>query len=334
MMIHKFILSLSPMMRLSMLIMVISTIMAISSTNWFMVWVSLEINMLSFIPFMTKSSKQKNIEAVCKYLVIQACASCIMLYFGYIQLNILNSSSNINMGLMFAFMMKLGMFPAHYWFPSVLQSCDWAGGMMLATWQKVAPAMILITGVWSDQDTIAVILLISIILGGLMGLNQTDVKVILAYSSVSHMGWFLIPYICGMTYLSYYYFLMYMMISTPIFFLFQVYSYDNPNMSSTITTMPENMKFSLMLMLLSLAGLPPLSGFMPKLMVIFNVSIYWPSLAVAIVLASCISLYFYLKLALNIYMSSKNLLFSVNIDKYVVISIIIVIMLTPIILML
>nr|YP_009255781.1 NADH dehydrogenase subunit 2 [Placobdella lamothei]CVK87340.1 NADH dehydrogenase subunit 2 [Placobdella lamothei] len=331
-MVYKFILSLSPMMRLSLLIMFISTMMAISSTNWLMIWVGLEINMLSFIPFMTKSSKQKNIEAVCKYLVIQACASCIMLYFGYVALSMFTQIPLNEMALVFAFTMKLGMFPAHYWFPSVLQSCDWAGGMMLATWQKVAPAMILISSVWSDHDYLSLILLLSITLGGLLGLNQTDAKAILAYSSVSHMGWFLMPHMCGMSYISYYYFLMYMLITLPIFFLFQVYTYDNPNTSSNIMLMPDNMKLSLVLMLLSLGGLPPLSGFIPKLMVIYSMMTYWPMLTVLVTMISCISLYFYLKLAMNIIMVNKSLLFNIYMDKYLLLSMTTTFLLTPFIL--
>nr|YP_010725976.1 NADH dehydrogenase subunit 2 [Helobdella europaea]WDY83671.1 NADH dehydrogenase subunit 2 [Helobdella europaea] len=328
-MIITFIHSLTPTMRLSALIMFISTIMAMSSTNWFCTWVGLEINMLSFIPFLTKSTKQKNMEAMCKYLIVQAFASSIMLFSGYMAYNHYESMNIYCMILSFAFMTKMGMFPSHYWFPSVLQSCDWAGAMILSTWQKVAPAVIMINNVKSDYTELTVFLLISILIGGLLGLNQTDAKTILAYSSISHMGWFLMPHICGLTYQSWYYFIMYFAMVIPIFMMFQVYSYKDPNMSSNILTMPTNMKFNMLLLLLSLAGLPPLSGFTPKLMVIYTVSVVLPEAAMFIVISSCLSLLFYLNLSINILMSKKYMSYYVTMDKYVFISMIISFMFTP-----
>nr|AAF31685.1 NADH dehydrogenase subunit 2 [Helobdella robusta] len=328
-MIISFIRSLTPTMRLSAVIMVISTIMAVSSTNWFCTWIGLEINMLSFIPFLTKSTKQKNMEAMCKYLVIQAFASSIMLFSGFLMYNNYESVNVYCMILSFALMTKMGMFPSYYWFPSVLQCCDWAGAMILSTWQKVAPAMIMVNNVKSDQIELIVFLLFSIMIGGAVGLNQTDAKTILAYSSISHMGWFLLPHMCGMSYQSWYYFMMYVMMVAPIFMLLQVYTYNNPNMSSNILTMPTNMKFSLLLLILSLAGLPPLSGFVPKLMVIYTVSSTLPEVAVLIVIFSCMSLLFYLNLGINILMTKKDMVYCLTMDKIIFTTMVTSLMFTP-----
>uniref|UniRef100_A0AAT9J428 NADH-ubiquinone oxidoreductase chain 2 n=1 Tax=Haementeria sp. COZEM-ANN-HIR-001/002 TaxID=3157987 RepID=A0AAT9J428_9ANNE len=332
-MLHKFALSLSPMMWLSLFIMVISTFMAISSSNWFCTWVGLEINMLSFLPFLTKSNKQKNMEAVIKYLIIQACASTTMLYMGYMIMINPQYNKLYYMFLYFAFMMKLGMFPAHYWFPSVIQSCDWMGMMILSTWQKIAPAVVMLNNITYSYQELLLFMFLSILTGGLLGLNQTDVKTIMAYSSISHMGWMLIPCMYGMSYLSLCYLLMYFMMITPILFIFHLYSYENPNMSNNIMNMPVNMKFISLLLLLSLAGLPPLSGFIPKLMVINIMVQHNPLITMMIVIISCLSLLFYMKLSINIVTTSKTLLLNLHLDKYTITTLISSIMFTPLLFM-
>nr|QMS48893.1 NADH dehydrogenase subunit 2 [Haementeria acuecueyetzin] len=332
-MLHKFALSMTSMMWLSLFIMIISTFMAISSSNWFCSWVGLEINMLSFLPFLTKSNKQKNAEAVTKYLIMQACASTIMLYSGYLLMFMPQYMKMSSMILFFAFTMKLGMFPAHYWFPSVVQGCDWMGMMILSTWQKIAPAIILMNNIKQPHIELISLLIFSIILGSLLGLNQTDVKTIMAYSSISHMGWMLLPHMYGMTYQSLYYLIMYFMLFIPILLIFHIYSYNNPNISSNYMYMPINMKLISLLLILSLAGLPPLSGFVPKLMVIYTVALHNLTVMILIVIISCMSLLFYLNLSLNIIMTSKNLMMNLPIDKFTIMSFMMSILFTPLLFM-
>nr|YP_010688071.1 NADH dehydrogenase subunit 2 [Torix tukubana]WBR65252.1 NADH dehydrogenase subunit 2 [Torix tukubana] len=329
MMLLYFMKSITPMTMLATIMMVIGTLLAMSGPNWITIWIGLEINMFGFIPFMSKSTFSKNCEAMAKYLLIQLAASMIMLYMGYYMTLLNNMNSYAYTMLIFAFMMKLGAFPAHYWFPSIMQSCDWFGSLLLATWQKIAPAMVLIYNVKPNLELLTMMIIINTGLIGTLGSNQTDIKTIMAYSSVVHMGWFLVPFMYQESYLSLYYLIMYMLMTTPIFILMFIYSYNNPKSTSNLMTMNTNMKFSLMLMILSLAGLPPLSGFIPKLMILYLLSKFSPSLLIILVIFTCISLYFYLVLSFNVFLSSFKSMYNLKLDKYIMISIIISVAFTP-----
>lgn len=323
--------SLRPIIRLSLFIILIRTFIAISSTNWLCTWIGLEINILRFIPFLTKSSKQKNIEAICKYLIIQASASTIILFSRHIAYNDCSQASIYHIILSFSLIIKMGIFPAHFWLPSVLQCCDWNGAIIISTWQKIAPAIILINNTNTNNYNLIWFLVARIFTGGLIGLNQTDIKSILAYSSIRHIGWFLIPHICGITYQSWYYFIIYIIIIIPIFTLFQIYSYDNPRLRRNILNIPINIKLNSLLLILSLAGLPPLSGFVPKLIVIYTTILIAPEVAIAIVIISCLSLLFYLKLSINVFLTKKYVETLIKLDRYTITSLITRLLFTPLI---
>ncbi|ESO00481.1 hypothetical protein HELRODRAFT_83189, partial [Helobdella robusta] len=76
--------------------------------------IGLEINILRFIPFLTKSIKQKNIEAICEYLVVQAFASSIILFSGFLIYNNYGSINVYCIILSFALITKIGIFPSYY----------------------------------------------------------------------------------------------------------------------------------------------------------------------------------------------------------------------------
>nr|QNZ88947.1 NADH dehydrogenase subunit 2 [Hemiclepsis yangtzenensis] len=332
-MLMHFMKTMTPMTLLALTMMFIGTVLAISGPNWFTIWIGLEMNMFGFIPFISKSSFSKNCEAMAKYLLIQVVASTIMLYTGYYVVIMEHMNLLYYLMLIFAFMMKLGAFPAHYWFPSIMQSCDWFGSLLLATWQKIAPAMILIYNVTPNLEMLIILVIINTGLIGMLGSNQTDIKTIMAYSSVIHMGWFLIPYMYNEPQLSLYYLMMYMCMTAPIFIIMFIYSYNNPNSNSNIMSLNSNMKFSLMLMILSLAGLPPLSGFIPKFMILYFLFKMSPTLMIILVLFTCISLYFYLMLSFNLFLLNKKYLYTIHMDKYIMASIIISILFTPLIML-
>nr|YP_010584230.1 NADH dehydrogenase subunit 2 [Glossiphonia complanata]UZT67719.1 NADH dehydrogenase subunit 2 [Glossiphonia complanata] len=324
---------LTPSTILASLMMISGTGMALTSSNWFFVWIGLEINMFSFIPLLMNSMMIKKYESASKYLLIQVMASMIMLYSSYMMnmTDELHMKNIYNSMLTFSLLMKLGMFPAYYWFPPVMQSCNWFGGMLLASWQKLAPAFILMTNISLSYNNMLMVFMIltNTTISGIIGSNQSDIKTIMAYSSINHMGWFLIPFMYNMPNQSMYYLIMYLMMSVPIFIVMMTYSCENPNNSNNLTEVDPSLKISLLLMFLSLAGMPPLSGFTPKLMVLMILVKTNIMFAVIMMIITCLSLYFYLRLAMNLLYSSIKMMTFNKLNSYMVTSIIVSLMLTP-----
>lgn len=331
-MIYLVILS-SPTIILALFIIFLGTLIALSARNWFYIWIALEINILSFIPVLRSSDNVSNCEAARKYLLIQAIASAIILLSRYfIIINKQEFIYVLNSILIFALIIKLGIFPANFWFPPIIQACNWIGSILLATWQKIAPAFLLIYNIINQENIKIIILFIALIntaLGGIIGYNQSNIKAILAYSSIRHIGWFIIPLIYNIPIISIYYFFIYLVISLPVFFIMLYNSSLSPSNRRNIIILPDSLKIRLIIILLSLAGLPPLSGFCPKLMIIKFLLITSPLLAVIMVILTCFSLYFYLILAYNLFWPFRKLIKFNKINIYYLLVIITRFMYTP-----
>nr|YP_010713481.1 NADH dehydrogenase subunit 2 [Barbronia weberi]WDA96182.1 NADH dehydrogenase subunit 2 [Barbronia weberi] len=292
---------------MSSTIMIISTIMALSSSNWLCLWVSMELNMFSFLPIMLMTKTNMECEATVKYFINQAVASAMMIMTSFMMWNKLNPLFPIMpVLLILSILLKLGSSPCYTWFPSVMKALSWSQSMILATWQKIAPMMIIIFNIKPLQMFMVAVVLLNIFIGGWLGMNQTNMRSLLAYSSIAHMGWMLAPYSFNLTVSSSYYFYMYLIITLPIFLIMMLYSMNTTTNTSLLMSMPMYMQLSFMLMVLSIAGLPPLSGFLPKLMIIFIMSPYSNIILFLMLLMSLMSLYFYLNISFSILMSMKQ----------------------------
>jgi len=90
---------------------------------------------------------------------------------------------------MLALALKVGLAPAHFWLPEVLQGLDLTTGLILSTWQKLAPFALIVQVAPSVNSYLMITLgLASTFIGGWGGLNQTQLRKILAYSSIAHLG--------------------------------------------------------------------------------------------------------------------------------------------------
>lgn len=189
----------------------------------------------------------------------------------------------------------------------------WAQCLILLTWQKIAPFILI-----SSSATLLILIAraISASLGSLGGINQTKLKLILTYSSISHSGWILST-VYLRTILWRIYFIIYSILSFTVISLLN--SFHQINFISEINSwgVEKKIKFILIFNIISLGGLPPLLGFTRKLIVI-KIILMSKLLALIILLisTSLISLYFYCRViyrAIIIY-SQKNL-FSTKIIK-------------------
>nr|ACC62670.1 NADH dehydrogenase subunit 2 [Apaloderma vittatum] len=285
--------------------MFIGTTITISSNHWAMAWTGLEINTLAIIPFISKSHHPRAIEASTKYFLVQAAASATLLFSSMTnawttgQWDITQLTSPISCLLLtLAIATKLGLVPFHFWYPEVLQGSSMITALLLSTLMKFPPITLLFLTSQSLNPTLLTTLaILSTALGGWMGLNQTQTRKILAFSSISHLGWMaiIIIYNPKLTMLTFY---IYFLITSTVFL-----SLNKTNTLKLSTLMISWTKVpmlnaTLLLTLLSLAGLPPLTGFMPKWLIIQELTKQdmAPS-ATLIAMLSLLSLFFYLRLA-------------------------------------
>nr|AHN50166.1 NADH dehydrogenase subunit 2 [Cercomacra melanaria] len=290
---------------LSITSLFLGSIITISSSHWMMAWTGLEINTLAILPLISKSHHPRAIEAATKYFLVQAAASTLLLFSsmtnawhtGQWDITQLTHPTSCSL-LTTAISIKLGLVPFHFWFPEVLQGTSMITGLMLATALKFPPiTLFLLTSSSLNPNLLTLMSIASMALGGWAGLNQTQTRKILAFSSISHLGWMtiILVYNPKLTLIT---FFLYCLTTIPIFLtLNTIKTLKLVTMSTAWTKIPP-LTATLMLMLLSLAGLPPLTGFLPKWLIIQELTKQeMTPTATIITLLSLLGLFFYLRLA-------------------------------------
>nr|QGT77218.1 NADH dehydrogenase subunit 2 [Tenuilapotamon latilum] len=271
--------------------------LSISSSSWFGIWVGLELNMMSFIPLITIKMNSYFSESALKYFLIQALSSTMFIMASCMFLSFSQMSALI---LLTSLFLKLGSAPFHFWFPQVMSGLTWPQAILLMTLQKIGP-MVLISYLVIYSTTMQIIsfsAILSAIIGALGGLNTMHLQKMMAFSSINHMSWMLISItINDMFWIIY--FLFYSIISSSIMILF--------NMFQTFT-LSDLMKFNkknplsillIPLNLLSLGGLPPFAGFIPKWMLIqllINSKLFFT--LIFLLSSALVTLYFYLRITI------------------------------------
>nr|UMB50993.1 NADH dehydrogenase subunit 2 [Pipa arrabali] len=292
-------------LSISLTSLAIGTITTLSSFHWLLAWAGLEINTLAIVPLMTQHHHPRAIEASTKYFLTQAAASALILFSSINnawdtgEWSITNLSNPLSTTtLTVALCMKLGLTPFHFWLPEVLQGLDLATGLILSTWQKVAPtALLLLTSDSLNPTMLMVIGLASALAGGWGGLNQTHLRKVLAFSSIAHLGWMstilaISPKLALLNFTIYLF-----MTSTLFLALKQASSTKIKTFSASWQKSPVATSLSV-ITLLSLGGLPPLSGFMPKWLIIQELTNQnMSALATLMALSALLSLFFYLRLS-------------------------------------
>lgn len=90
--------------------------------------------------------------------------------------------------VIFSLMVKLGIAPFHYWLPHVISGVSWMSCLLLSVWQKIGPIFVLSVFIYSSSYYVYMVCCVRALVGGLGGINQTQIRVLLAYSSIGHMG--------------------------------------------------------------------------------------------------------------------------------------------------
>nr|YP_010851748.1 NADH dehydrogenase subunit 2 [Lontra provocax]WGH14976.1 NADH dehydrogenase subunit 2 [Lontra provocax] len=296
------------------------TIMVLTSSHWLTTWIGLEMNMLAIIPILMKKFNPRAVEASTKYFLTQATAS-MLLMLGIIinllltgQWAVLSTPNPITSNVMtVALAMKLGLSPFHFWVPEVTQGIPLSSGMILLTWQKIAPLSILYQISPSMNPNLLMIMAtMSLLIGGWGGLNQTQLRKILAYSSITHMGWMIAVTTYNPT-LMVLNLVIYIMMTLVTFTLFTLNSSTTTLSLSHMWNKLPLMTSLILMVMLSLGGLPPLSGFIPKWMIIHELTKNnMIIMAMFMAMTALLNLYFYMRLT---YTTALTMFPSTNIMK-------------------
>nr|QAU54245.1 NADH dehydrogenase subunit 2 [Botia dario]QXU75638.1 NADH dehydrogenase subunit 2 [Botia dario] len=296
----------------------LGTTLTFASSHWLLAWMGLEINTLAILPLMAQHHHPRAVEATTKYFLTQATAAAMILFasttnawaVGVWDITDLYHPLATTM-VMIAMALKIGLAPMHFWMPEVLQGLDMLTGLIMTTWQKLAPFALMIQMAPTINSTLLTSLgLLSTLIGGWGGLNQTQLRKILAYSSIAQMGWMIII-LQHAPQLSLIALGTYIFTTSAAFLTFKTTSATKINSLTTTWPKSPTLVVTTALTLLSLGGLPPLSGFLPKWLILQEMTKQdLPLTATIMALAALFSLYFYLRLcyamALTISPSTTN----------------------------
>nr|WGO57873.1 NADH dehydrogenase subunit 2 [Blattella parilis] len=278
----------------------------ISSNSWLGAWMGLEINLLSFIPIMSSNENIFTTEASLKYFLVQALASSVLLFLIISKTMMEDMFSLMNSQLSSMIMstpllLKGGAAPFHWWFPSVMEGLNWMNCFILMTLQKIAP-LILISYLIKMSMFYSMIIIMSVFVGSIGGYNQISIRKILTYSSINHMGWMLSAMFLGEN-MWLMYFLIYSFLTLTIISIISPFQISFINQTFMFNNDNPTMKFLLFTSLLSLGGLPPFLGFLPKWFIIQSMVNNGMSFIITImVVLSLITLYYYLRISYSSFM--------------------------------
>nr|YP_010155419.1 NADH dehydrogenase subunit 2 [Dicraeus orientalis]QQX44912.1 NADH dehydrogenase subunit 2 [Dicraeus orientalis] len=292
-----------------MFMLIFSTIITISSNSWLSAWMGLEINLLSFIPLMSDNNLMST-EASLKYFLTQALASSVLLFsfilmmisknyeiYNFIDNNNLNFT---NFMIFSSLLLKTGAAPFHFWFPNIIEGLSWMNCFILMTWQKIAPFMLMSYLISNFLSMICSIL--SVMFGAIGGLNQSLLRKLMAYSSINHLGWMISSLMLNQN-MWLLYFLFYSFLTFNMVFMLNLWKIFHINKMFSMFFSSKSLKFVMMFNLLSLGGLPPFLGFIPKWLIINQLTMNSQLLLTFILIVfTLITLYFYLRICYSGFM--------------------------------
>jgi NADH-quinone oxidoreductase subunit N len=320
---------------------VVGMMMMVSSGNLMSLYMGLELQSLSlYVVASFRRDSVKSTEAGMKYFVLGALSSGLLLYgaslvYGYtgstdfatiIQAAGHGGSIGLMIGLVLVIAglaFKVSAVPFHMWTPDVYEGSPTPVTAFFATAPKVA-AMALFARVMHDafgnakadwQQVIVLISLLSMFLGAVAAIGQTNIKRLMAYSSIAHMGYALMGLAAGTAYgveamLMYMTFYVIMNIGTFAFIMTMEKDgqpvTDIQSLNLLAKTKPGK-ALAVMVLMVSLAGIPGTIGFFGKLYVLqaaYGAGLLW--LAIAGVIASVIGAYYYLRIIYLMWFGSEQ----------------------------
>nr|WRY72461.1 NADH dehydrogenase subunit 2 [Zorka maculata] len=287
--------------------MILGIITTTSSNNWIMMWCGLEISMISFIPLMI-NKKSISSESTIKYFIVQSVSSSILM-LGLVFM-IMKGDYNYEYMLMTALLVKTGVAPFHNWVLTVLSGLSYNMCLIMISINKVAPLLMM-----SFLTTsISMIIMITMIVGAVLGINQNSFKKIIGYSSIYNMGLILTiikSNIMWILYMTVYSIMLFLMI-----YIIKINYIDFINQMVMMETI--NNKMSMWMNLLSMGGMPPFMGFFIKYIVLYemiNMKSMMLSMLITLIISSLLVMMFYMRITflavMNNLMYCKNKMYNI-----------------------
>nr|UIN24704.1 NADH dehydrogenase subunit 2 [Eusirus cf. giganteus clade g1]UIN24717.1 NADH dehydrogenase subunit 2 [Eusirus cf. giganteus clade g2] len=287
---------LHPSYILFFIFLILSVVFTSTANSLFTAWMGLELNLLSFIPLALHKSKYSS-EAIIKYFLTQTIAS--MLFMSALLMKPEMNQVSLTI-LMFSVVLKMGAAPAHQWVPAVSAGLPWDSLYIMLSVQKVNPLVIMMFLLpYSSLHNLMIYLYIALsaYAGSVGGLTQTSLRKIMAFSSIAHIAW-LLSAATLMNELSAVYLVMYWAVLLSVVYLLKTNKLFY--LSQMLTNNKGYSGFLMAFALLSLGGLPPFTGFVPKVLVMIGLtaSDSWFVL-VPLLAGTFLSLFFYMRLILT-----------------------------------
>lgn len=267
---------------------IVGVIVSLRSNRWLLIWIGLELTLISFIPLISIKSISSSERSI-KYFIIQRISSMIFIFRLILTIIIINIKNLI----LISIIIKIAIPPFHSWILSIIEGLNLKYLIIMFTLMKIAP-LIIIKKINLNLNLISIL---SLLVGSISGLNQSSIRKILAYSSIFNIG-----------------FLIYRLNSYSILFLYIInYSFiiiiiifiENEKIYFINQIIFLNIKIKSKLILwinfLSLGGFPPITGFIIKIIIFEEVLknkeiiIYF-----IIISSSLITIYFYINIRINL----------------------------------
>ena len=332
------------------LLSILGMFFMVSSNDIIIFYLGLELQSLSlYILASIDRDNLKSSESGIKYFILSALSSGLLLYgcsllYGFTGSTnfdlIANELVKENTGAVFAMVFilvglafKVSAVPFHMWTPDVYEGAPTSVTSYFAVVPKVAGLAVLIkfmfipfSNILAEWQTIIIFISIaSMILGAIAAIGQKNIKRLLAYSSIGHIGYALagvatgniLGYQSAIVYISIYV-IMNIGIFSCLYFLKKDSEYkENISDLSGLSKKHPLLAISFLILLFSLAGIPPLGGFFAKFYV-FSAVLQQEMYALAIIglLTTVISAYYYLKIIKIIYFDDSAITFDVVKNKF------------------
>ena len=316
----------------------------VSAANMLTAFLGLEVMSLPMYAMVALWRDEYNcVEAALKYFITGAIATCLLLYGFSLLYGVTASLSFIGIKEYFAltghmsgfmlplalvfivsgFAFKLGAVPFHMWMPDIYEGSPTPVTMFIASLPKVATVILMlrlfeyampeVAPIWSGL--VAIVAILSIIVGNVIAIVQKNLKRLLAYSAIAHMGYLLFGLVAlnsaGVA-AALFYVLMYALATIAMFGIVLSVKAEGSYLNNITDLANLHASYPLkaaiaLVTLFSMAGVPPLVGFMAKMWVFSSLIIaHKTMLAIIAVLFTLLGAFYYIRVVKVMYFNDKE----------------------------